>query len=61
VTTTGRACGLGLLRTSSSIATLLVGGATTAFAACANGAGSDSGFDNPLNATTPCVARTSSR
>jgi uncharacterized protein with beta-barrel porin domain len=50
---------LGLLLASCSTAALLIGGgAPAAFAACANGAGSGTGFDNPAAHTTPCVAVT---
>ena len=50
---------LGLLLASSSTAALLIGGgAPAAFAACANGAGAGTGFDNPVATTTPCVAVT---
>jgi uncharacterized protein with beta-barrel porin domain len=47
---------LGRLLASSSVAALLIGGgAPAAFAACANGAGAGSGFDNPAAHTTACV------
>src|SRR2546423_12025126 len=47
---------VGLLLSSSATALLIGGGAPAAFAACANNI--NASFDNPVAATTPCVAVT---